>query len=145
MLAVGAGLAAAAFVIALVEGMLRLPDKGSASWAVLLLGAAAGVLSVLGASAWLTQAGAALAAGAAAVLLVALLPLRALAQPGWTLLLPASAVAGMVCLMSVFVGELPAWAPLPVLAIPWLVALAARRVAARRAAPAFQAPTPEIQ
>ena len=45
---------------------------------------------------------------------------------GWTLVLPAATICGLVGLLAVFTGSLPWFCLLPTLAIPWAVRLARR-------------------
>lgn len=125
--ALAAGLAAAAYMALLVDGAHGLRHDALRGAALALgLGIAAAVLGFLGASAWLAQVGTALAAGAAAVLLVLVVG-RSRPAAGWTLVLPASVVAGLVGLLAVFTGNLSWYAVLPPLALPWLLSLQPRR------------------
>ncbi len=117
------GASAAVYMAVLVEGAGRLHGSAvrSASAAV-LLGAAAAGAAFFGASAWLAQAGVALAAGAAALLLVCLVWRTPLPRPaGWLTCYPVSVVAGLICLLAVFVGALSWYAILPVPVLPWLL------------------------
>lgn len=124
-----AGAAAAVYMAVLIDATARLRESAVRSTsAALLLGLGAAVAAFFGASAWLTQAGVALAGGATALLLVVLVwrtpsPLLA----GWVTCFPVSVVAGLICLLAVFVGGLSWYAILPVLVLPWLFALARRR------------------
>lgn len=124
------GLATGAYMALLVESCLRAGAGIPAAAASLLLGLAAGVLGLLGASALLAQVGIAVGAGAGAVLLVHMIGLQR-GPAGWTLVLPAAMVAGLAGLLAVFTGSLPWFCLLPTLAIPW----AARLVRQERHAP----------
>ena len=129
-LALAAGLAAAVFMVALVaSGFAVREDPVRCASAALLLGLGAGVLSLLGASVTLAQVGIAIGAGAGAVLLVQMVTGRR-APVGWTLILPATVVVGLLGLLSVFTGELRWYYLLPLPAVPW----AARLVPARQRA-----------
>ena len=90
------------------------------SSAALILGLGAGALALLGASAMLAQIGIALGAASGATLLVQMIAGRR-APVGWTLALPASVIAALVGLLSVFTGELRWYCLLPTLAVPWAV------------------------
>ena len=123
------GAGSAVYMAALV-GSLYPVLRGSARRAAtgaLLLGGAAGVLAFFGASAWLAQAGISLAAGAGAVLLV-LVVARVHTPASWTLLLPVTVGAGLICLIPVFTGELPWYGALAPLVLAWLPALGPRAV-----------------
>lgn len=123
--AVVQGLAAAAYVAALLESSLRAGKDGVHGAAnSLMLGIAAGALALLGASALLAQVGIAVAAGAGAVLLVHMVGGQR-TPAGWTLALPAPVIAGLVCLLAVFTGQLAWYCLLPTLAIPWALRLVA--------------------
>jgi hypothetical protein len=121
--ALWASLAAAAYVAALVESTFAVRDDPvqSAS-AALILGLATGVLCLFGASATLMQVGIAVGAGAAATLMLQMVSGRR-APVGWTLAWPASVVAGLLGLLSVFTGELNWYCLLPLLGIPWAARL----------------------
>ena len=122
-LALIGGLAAAAFMVALVaSGFVVREDPVRSACTALLLGLGAGVLSLLGASVTLTQVGIAIGAGAGAVLLVQMITGRR-APVGWTLTLPATVVAGLLGLLSVFTGELRWYYLVPLLAVPWAARL----------------------
>jgi hypothetical protein len=117
------GLAAGAYIAVLLESGLRGSSDGTRAAATsLVLGLAAGALALLGASALLAQIGIAVAAGAGAVLLIQMVGLQR-GPTGWTLILPAAAVAGLVGLLAVFTGSLPWFCLLPMLAIPWATRL----------------------
>jgi len=119
--ALTAGLAAAVFMAALVESNQAVRDDTvHAAASALALGLGVAALAVLGASALLAQVGVAIAAGAGATLLVQMIMGRR-AACGWTLAWPASVVAGLVGLLSVFTGELRWYTLLPLLAVPWAV------------------------
>ena len=120
--AVAGGVGAALFMAALVEsGHLVRDDPLRAAGASLMLGLAAGVLGLLGASVTLGQVGIAIGAGAGAALLAQTVSRRR-APLGWTLALPATVTAGLVALLSVATGVLRWYCLLPLL----LVAPAAR-------------------
>lgn len=113
------GLAAAAFMVSLVaSGFAVRDDPVRSASTALLLGLGAGVLSLLGASVTLTQVGIAIGAGAGAVLLVQMVTGRR-GPSGWTLTLPATVLAGLLGLLSVFTGTLPWYCLVPLLAVPW--------------------------
>ena len=76
----------------------------------------------MGASALLAQIGIAVAAGSGAMLLVLMFG-RQRASAGWTLVIPAAVIAGLVGLLAVFTGSLPWFCLLPTLAIPWATRL----------------------
>ncbi|HWH82378.1 MAG TPA: hypothetical protein VNU71_09085 [Burkholderiaceae bacterium] len=117
----GAGIAAAAFMGGLVASVQTARDDTlRAAASAVALGVGAGALALLGASALLAQVGIAVAAGAGATLLVPMITGR-LATSGWTLAWPASVVAGLVGLLSVFTGELRWYCLLPLVAVPWAV------------------------
>jgi hypothetical protein len=117
------GLATAAYIAALLESSLRVgPDGVRAAGSSLMLGLAAGGLGLLGASALLAQIGIAVAAGGGAVLLILMLG-RQRGPAGWTLVIPAAAIAGFAGLLAVFTGSLPWFCLLPTLAIPWATRL----------------------
>lgn len=121
------GLAAAAYMALLLESSLRAGTGGDgirAAATSLMLGLAAGALGLLGASALLAQIGIAVGAGAGAVLLIHTIALQR-GSPGWTLVLPAVAISGLVGLSAVFTGSLPWFCLVPTLAIPWTVRLVA--------------------
>ena len=121
--AIGAGVAVAVFMVALVESTRAVHDDAvRAASSALARGLGAGALALLGASASLGQLGIAIGAGAGATLLVQMLTGRA-APLGWTLALPASMVAGLLTLLSVFTGELRWYCMLPLLAVPWATRL----------------------
>ena len=114
-----AALGAAAYMAALVDGGNDAgTDPIGAAASSLMLGLGSGVLAWLGASAALAQIGIAIGAAAGGVLLIQMVTGR---RPplGWTLALPASTTAGMVCLLSVFTASLPWYCLIPTLAIPW--------------------------
>jgi hypothetical protein len=119
------GAAAALYAALLLESSLRGDDGVSAAASSLILGLAAGSLALLGASALLAQIGIAVGAGAGAVLLVQVAGLKR-GPAGWTLVLPAATICGLVGLLAVFTGSLPWFCLLPTLAIPWVVRLARR-------------------
>jgi hypothetical protein len=121
MAAVTTAAIGALFVSALVDSGHRAAHNivGSAA-AALVLGLSAGALALLGASAVLALLGIAVGAGAGAVLLVQTIGGRRI-QAGWTLTLPATAVAGLVAVMAVLTGGLRWYVLLPMLAIPWAV------------------------
>lgn len=122
-LALTGGLAAAAFLVALVaSGFAVREDPVRSASATLLLGLGAGVLSLLAASVTLAQVGIAIGAGAGAVLLVQMVT-GGRAPVGWTLTLPATVVVGLLGLLSVFTGALPWYCLIPLLAVPWAVRL----------------------
>ena len=117
------GAAAALYAALLVEASVRAaPNVISAAAASLILGLAAGILAILGASALLGLMGVATAAGAAAVLLVQIISSRR-APAGWTVALPGAVIAGLVGLLADFTGSLPWFCLLPTLAIPWATRL----------------------
>ena len=126
--AAGAGLAAAVFLMLLLESSHRAcqgDPVGSAALA-LMLGLGTGVLALIGASAQLAQLCIAIGAAGGAVLLVQMLAGRP-AERGWTLLLPAVVVIGLAGLLAVFTGTLPWFCLLPILAIPWALRLVPKR------------------
>jgi hypothetical protein len=113
------GAAVALYAAALVESSLRAAaDVISGAMTSLILGLAAGVLAVLGASALLGQIGVATAVGAGAVLVVQAVALRR-SPSGWTVALPGAVIAALVLVLAVFTGSLPWYCLLPTLAIPW--------------------------
>lgn len=117
------GLAAGAYMALLLESCLLAAGDGIRTAATsLVLGLTAGALALLGASALLAQIGIAVAAGAGAVLLVLMFG-RPRGPTGWTLVLPAAAIAGLAGLLAVFTGSLPWYCLLPTLAIPWAARL----------------------
>ena len=117
------GLAAGAYIVMLLESCLRATDDGIRTAGIsLMLGLTAGALALLGASALLAQIGIAVAAGAGAVLLVQMIGLQR-GPMGWTLVLPAAAISGLVGLLAVFTGSLPWFCLLPTLGIPWAARL----------------------
>jgi hypothetical protein len=117
------GAGAAVYMAFLLESSLRAGGDGVAAAATsMLLALAAGTLALLGASALLAQIGIAVAAGSGAVLLVYMLGLNR-GPAGWTLLLPAATISGLVGLLAVFTGSLPWFCLLPTLAIPWAARL----------------------
>ena len=122
-LALAAGFAAAAYMVALVESGFAVRDDPVRSASVaLMLGLAAGALCLLGASVTLMQVGVAVGAGAGATLLLQMICGRG-APLGWTLAWPAAVVAGLLGLLSVFTGELKWYCLLPMLGIPWAARL----------------------
>ena len=117
------GVAAAVYLAALVESCARCGTDGTrAASASLMLGLCAGALALLGASAQLAQIGIAVGAGGGAVLLAHMIGLQR-GSPGWTPVLPAAFIAGLVGLSAVFTGALPWFCLLPPLAIPWATRL----------------------
>jgi len=117
------GLAAGAYLVVLLESCLRAAGDGIRTAGIsLVLGLTAGALALLGASALLAQIGIAVAAGAGAVLLVQMFG-RPRGPKGWTLVLPAAAIAGLAGLLAVFTGSLPWYCLLPTLGIPWAARL----------------------
>jgi hypothetical protein len=117
------GLAAGAYIALLLESGLRASGDGiRAASNSMMLGLTAGALALLGASALLAQIGIAVAAGAGAVLLVQMIGLQR-GPTGWTLVLPAAAIAGLAGLLAVFTGSLPWFCLLPTLGIPWAAKL----------------------
>jgi len=117
-----AGSAAALYLVVLVEsGTAVGEDTVRSSAAALMLGLGAGALALLGASAMLAQIGISVGAAAGATLLVQMITGQRAA--GWSLALPASVVAGLVGLLTVFTGELRWYCLLPMLAIPWATRL----------------------
>ena len=122
--ALGAGLAAAAYVAALVESTFAVRnDPVRSASAALVLGLATGMLCLFAASATLMQVGIAVGAGAGAALVLQMVSGRR-ASVGWTLAWPASVVAALLGLLSVFTGELRWYCLLPLLAVPWATRLA---------------------
>jgi len=120
------GLGAGVYVALLLETSLRASDNGiRAASTSLMLGLTAGALALLGASALLAQIGIAVAAGAGAVLLIQVIGLQG-GPAGWTLVLPAAAIAGLAGLLAVFTGSLPWFCLLPTLGIPWAARLVPR-------------------
>jgi hypothetical protein len=121
----------AIFMVVLVDGMVRLGDDSvRGASASLMLGLGTGAIALLGASASLAQVGIAVGASSGAVLLVQMVSGRRL-PAGWTLALPAAAIAGVICVMSVLTGGIPWYCLIPVLLAPWaarLVPLAGRSV-----------------
>lgn len=118
-----AGAGAVIYMMALVESGNRLGnDSVRAASAALVLGLCSGVLALLGASASLAQVGIAVGAGAGATLLIQMMTGK-YAPTGWTLAMPATVVAGLVGLLSVFTGALPWYCLLPTLAVPWATRL----------------------
>ncbi|MDP1953589.1 MAG: hypothetical protein Q8K71_03850 [Polaromonas sp.] len=118
-----AGAGAVIYMMALVESGNRLGnDSVRAASAALVLGLCSGVLALLSASASLAQVGIAVGAGAGAALLIQMMTGK-YAPTGWTLALPATVVAGLVGLLSVFTGALPWYCLLPTLAVPWATRL----------------------
>ncbi len=109
-------------IVLVASGFAVREDPVRSASAALLLGLGAGVLSLLGASVTLTQVGIAIGAGAGAVLLVQMVTGRR-APAGWTLTLPATVVAGLLGLLSVFTGELRWYYLVPLLAVPWAARL----------------------
>ena len=121
--ALGMGAALAAYMAAMVESTRAAHDDAVRACATaLMLGLGAGALALLGASAVLGQVGIAIGAAAGATLLVQMVTGRG-APIGWTLALPASAVASLVALLSVLTGELRWYCVLPLLAVPWATRL----------------------
>jgi hypothetical protein len=117
------GLAAGAYIAALLESCLRATDDGMRTSGIsLMLGLAAGALALLGASALLAQIGIAVAAGAGAVVLVQVIGGQR-GPAGWTLVLPAAVITGLAGLLAVFTGSLPWYCLLPTLGIPWAARL----------------------
>lgn len=117
------GAAAAAYLAALIESCVRCGTDGTrAASTSLMLGLCAGALALLGASAQLAQIGIAVGAGGGAVLLVHMMGLQR-GPAGWTPVLPAAFIAGLVGLSAVFTGSLPWFCLLPPLAIPWATRL----------------------
>ena len=117
--AILAALGAAAYMAALVHGGNEVGvDPVGAAVSGLMMGLGAGALAWLGASAALAQMGIAVGAASGGVLLVQMLTGK---RPplGWTLVLPASVLAGMVGLLAVFTASLPWYCLIPTLAIPW--------------------------
>lgn len=118
--ALGAGLAAAAFVGALVATAPNEHDPRAPSMAALvILGWSAGALALLGASASLALLAIATGAAAAAVLLLSLAGLRT-SEDMRNLALPACVLAGSVACVSSATGAVPWFALLPLLAIAWV-------------------------
>ncbi len=121
--AFGAGVAAALYMAAQIESMRAVHDDAvRAAAASLLLGLGAGALALLSTSITLALLGIAIGAGAGATLLVQMLTGRR-APLGWTLALPASVLAGLLGLLSVFTGQLRWYCLLPLLAVPWATRL----------------------
>lgn len=121
-----AGLASALYMAVLVDLTLRVSsDSVRASASGLMLGLASGALAFLGASALLAQVGIAIGASAGATLLVQMLAGKRVPL-GTSISLPASVVAGLIGVLTVFTGTLPWYCLLPTLAIP----LASRMVTA---------------
>ncbi len=117
--AVMGGLAAAAYMAALVgSSPTAHQDPVAAASGALMLGLGSGVLAFLGASVTMLQIGVAVGAGAGAVLLVQMIAGRR-SPTGWTVALPAAAVAGTVGVLSVATGTLRWYMLLPMLAVPW--------------------------
>ncbi|HSV53123.1 MAG TPA: hypothetical protein VLJ57_13465 [Burkholderiaceae bacterium] len=118
--ALGAGLAAAAFVGALVTTAPNEHDPRAPSMAALvILGWSAGALALLGASASLALLAIATGAAAAAVLLLALVGLR-ISEDMRNLALPVCVLAGSVACVSSVTGAVPWFALLPLLAVTWM-------------------------
>jgi hypothetical protein len=117
------GGAAALFVALLAfENQRDGEDPVRTAAASLWLGLGAGVLALLGGSAVLALVGIAVGAGAGAVLLIQMITGRPL-PANWALGLPAAVAAGLVAVVSVFTGQLPWYAPLPLLAVPFAARL----------------------
>jgi hypothetical protein len=113
------GAAAAAFVALLVYGNTRAgADTVATDASSLWLGLGAGGLAVLGASASLGQLGIAVGAGAGGMLLLQMVYGRSL-PANWAHGLPAALAAGLLGIAAVFTGQLPWYALLPLLAVPW--------------------------
>jgi hypothetical protein len=113
-------------VALLVFGNTRDADDSIATDASSLwLGLGAGALALLGASASLAQLGIAIGAGTGGVLLLQMLLGRPLAA-NWAHGVPAALAAGLLGVASVFTGQLPWYALLPLLAVPWAAAAVPR-------------------
>lgn len=118
--ALGAGLAAATFVGALVATAPNEHDPRAPSMAALvILGWSAGALALLGASASLALLAIATGAASAAVLLLSLAGLR-ISEDMRNLALPVCVLAGSVACVSSVTGAVPWFALLPLLAIAWV-------------------------
>ena len=118
--AVVTGLAAAAFVGALVAAAADGQDTGAASLAsMVMLGWSAGALALLGASASLALLAIATGAAAGAVLLLGLV-CKNLSSPTLGVALPVCVLAGPVACLSSVTGAVPWFALVPLLAIPWV-------------------------
>jgi hypothetical protein len=125
----GAGVVA--YLALLMESSLRTADGlNGAAAAALIQGITAGVLCILGASALLAELGLSIAAAAAALLLVRLFCWK-LATHGWAVAAFSALTLGLVDLLAVFTGSLPAYDLLPTLAIPWAVKLLSETAAKR--------------
>lgn len=118
--AVAGGMAAAAYMAALVESghAAARDDPVAQGSAALVLGLGTGALAFLGASVTLLQVGMAVGAGAGATLLVQMLAGRR-SPSGWTVALPATVTAGAVGVLSVSTGTLSWYVLLPMLLVPW--------------------------